>query len=50
MCIIAMQSGFKVRVYNETDIESAIKLISDIIVNEFSFKLDPELGQPAIIS
>ena len=36
--------------YNETDFESAIKLISDIIVNEFSFKLDPELGQPVIIS
>jgi hypothetical protein len=42
-----MQSGFKIRVYNETDFESAIKLIS---VNEFSFKLDPELGQPVIIS
>jgi hypothetical protein len=37
-----MQSGFKVRVYNETDSERAIKLISDIIVNEFNFKLDPD--------
>jgi GNAT superfamily N-acetyltransferase len=37
-----LQSGFKVRVYNETDSERAIKLISDIIVNEFNFKLDPD--------
>ena len=37
-----MWSGFKVRVYNETDSERAIKLISDIIVNEFNFKLDPD--------
>jgi glucose dehydrogenase len=29
-------------VYNETDSERAIKLISDIIVNEFNFKLDPD--------
>jgi hypothetical protein len=42
ICIIGMQSGFKVRVYNETDSERAIKLISDIIVNEFNFKLDPD--------
>jgi GNAT superfamily N-acetyltransferase len=37
-----MQSRFKVRVFNETDSERAIKLISDIIVNEFNFKLDPD--------
>jgi acylphosphatase len=40
--VYVLQSGFKVRVYNETDSERAIKLISDIIVNEFNFKLDPD--------
>jgi putative acetyltransferase len=34
-----MQSRFKLRVFNET---AAMKLISDIIVNEFNFKLDPD--------
>jgi GNAT superfamily N-acetyltransferase len=37
-----MQSSFEVRVFNQTDSERAIKLISDIIVNEFNFKLDPD--------
>jgi hypothetical protein len=36
-----MESGFKVRVFNNiTDSERVVRLISDIIVNEFEFKLD----------
>ena len=36
-----MESCFKVRVFNNrTDSERVIRLISDIIVNEFEFKLD----------
>ena len=38
-----MESGFKVRVRifnNRTDSERVVRLISDIIVNEFEFKLD----------
>lgn len=38
---MAMESGFKVRVFNNrTDSERVLRLISDIIVNEFEFKLD----------
>jgi hypothetical protein len=32
--------GFKVRAFNRRDSEGVIKLISDIIVNEFKFKLE----------
>jgi GNAT superfamily N-acetyltransferase len=36
-----MELGFKVRVFNNrTDSERVVRLISDIIVNEFEFKLD----------
>jgi len=36
-----MESGFKVRVFNNrTDYEKVLRLISDIVVNEFEFKLD----------
>ena len=36
-----MESGFKVRIFNNwTDSERVVRLISDIIVNEFKFKLD----------
>ena len=36
-----MESRFKVRVFNNrTDSERVVRLISDIIVNEFEFKLD----------
>jgi GNAT superfamily N-acetyltransferase len=38
--IIGMKSGFKVRVFNRRDSERVIKLISNIIVNEFKFKLE----------
>jgi RimJ/RimL family protein N-acetyltransferase len=32
--------GFKVRIFNRRDSEAVIKLISNIIVNEFKFKLE----------
>jgi hypothetical protein len=36
-----MESGFKVKVFNNrTDSERVLRLVSDIIVNEFEFKLD----------
>ena len=35
-----MKSGFKVRVFNRRDSERVIKLISNVIVNEFRFKLE----------
>lgn len=35
------ESGFKIREFdNRTDYERVVRLISDIIVNEFEFKLD----------
>ncbi len=32
--------GFKVRIFNKSDSEAVVSLISDIIVNEFKFKLE----------
>ena len=35
-----MRQGIKIRVFQRNDSERVIKLISDIIVNEFNFKLE----------
>jgi hypothetical protein len=35
-----LSQGVKVRVFQKTDTEKVIEFISDIIVNEFKFKLE----------
>ena len=35
-----MSQGIKIRVFRRNDSERVIELISDIIVNEFNFKLE----------
>ena len=35
-----MSKAFKIRAFRRNDSERVIRLISDIIVNEFNFKLD----------
>jgi hypothetical protein len=38
--LIITMEGFKVRIFNKSDSEDVIRLISHIIVNEFKFKLE----------